>query len=303
MVRLGRFLGIGTRGLGVLTMAFLLMVGLAARASAGGVIMVIPAYFTSDELYDENGDTIKPAPDFEVKAPNLGFLLGYNWAVSGILPEDWNPVVGVNVLFWLVDVDVTANGTTMTSGFEPAFFWPIVYLGSKYLDLNVGFEFDLSPQPDPARGTIPNTDLSEALTFGGTLKYPVGDFVFSAGADYLLTFEHELPDGTKENPSDWLILRGAGSYTFPVGENAKLTLGAMLAYYRYSAPETNGIKGDTGNHFFIQPQLTLSVDRFFISVYWGTVDEYTNGGISFSGKNSLVKKATGFRAYIGYTFD
>jgi hypothetical protein len=89
-----------------------------------------------------------------------------------------------------------------------------------------------------------------------------------------------------------------GLYSFPISGGVKGSVGAMIAYYFYSKDDAL----DSGHHFLIRPQAGISYDRFSFTVTWGNVDEYTSGGISFSGKNQLVKSAKGFRAFLGYSF-
>jgi hypothetical protein len=281
--------------LGLAVLACVGFLGMATQARAGGTVLVMPSYFVTDQQYDANGDKVSLGAD--VKVPNLGFAVDYNGPIKGVLPDDWKPAVGVTVLFFLVDVKVAPLvGPEQSSGFKPAFLWPIVYLDSKYLNLSAGFEIDLGPEPS-ADHPITNTDRSHALTLGGTLKYPMGDLALSAGVDYILTFKRTTL-GVEKNPPNWLIVRGMGLYSFPISGGVKGSVGAMIAYYFYSKDDAP----DSGHHFLIRPQAGISYDRFSFTVTWGNVDEYTSGGISFSGKNQLVKSAKGFRAFLGYSF-
>jgi|GEM_PF-1604086 len=266
--------------LGLAVLACVGFLGMATQARAGGTIMVIPATFTTDEAYDANGDKVSLGGDIVV--PNLGLLFSYSIPLKGLAPEDWNPSLSVTMLYWFAKLDTPAGSTD----WESIFAWPIVSFESKYLDLYVGYELDL--------GTI--TDLSEALTLGGTVKYPIGKFSVGAGVDYYWTFQQENLD----DQPNWFIVRGTGTYSFKIAEGVNGSIGATVAYYFFS--ESPALGDDTGNVFLIRPQIGFSYEKFSFTLTWGSVDEYTSGGISFSGKNTLVKKAKGFRAFIGYSF-
>jgi hypothetical protein len=159
-----------------------------------------------------------------------------------------------------------------------------VSFGSKYLDFYAGYQLDLG------------ADGAEALTLGGTVKYPIGNFSVAGGVDYYWTFQQE---DAIDQPN-WFIVRGTGTYSFKIAEGVNGSIGATVAYYFLS--ESPALGNDNGNWFLIRPQIGISYEKFSFTVTWGSVDEYTSGGISFSGKNTLVKKATGFRAFIGYSF-
>lgn len=267
--------------LGLVVLACLGFLGVASQARAGGTIMVIPATFTTDEAYDANGDKVSLGGD--VVVPNLGLLFSYSFPLKGVGPENWGSSLSVTMLYWFAKVD-TPQGPGQ---WDSLFAWPIVSFGSKYLDLYVGYELDLSDI----------TDQAEALTLGGTVKYPVGGgFDVAAGVDYYWTFQQE----NAVDPPNWFIVRGTGTYSFKVAEGVNGSIGATVAYYFFS--ESPALGNDNGNVFLIRPQVSVSYEKFSFTVTWGSVDEYTSGGISFSGKNTLVKKAKGFRAFIGYSF-
>lgn len=264
--------------LGLVVLACLGFLGVASQARAGGTIMVIPATFTTDEAYDANGHKVSLGGD--VVVPNLGLLFSYSFPLKGVGPENWGSSLSVTMLYWFAKVD-TWQGLGQ---WDSLFAWPIVSFGSKYLDLYVGYQLDLSDI----------TDQAEALTLGGTVKYPVGGgFDVAAGVDYYWTFQQE----NAVDPPNWFIVRGTGTYSFKVAEGVNGSIGATVAYYFFSE-----VAGETGNVFLIRPQVSVSYEKFSFTVTWGSVDEYTSGGISFSGKNTLVKKAKGFRAFIGYSF-
>lgn len=270
--------------LGLVVLACLGFLGVASQARAGGTIMVIPATFTTDEAYNANGDKVSLGGD--VVVPNLGLLFSYGFPLKIAGAENWNPSLSVTMLYWFAKVD-TVEGT---GSWDSLFAWPIVSFGSKYLDLYVGYQLDLSDI----------TDQAEALTLGGTVKYPVGGgFDVAAGVDYYWTFQQE----NTVDPSNWFIVRGTGTYSFKLAEGVNASIGATVAYYSLSedADPTTPIK-ETANWFLIRPQVSVSYEKFSFTVTWGSVDEYTSGGISFSGKNREVKKAKGFRAFIGYSF-
>ncbi len=247
--------------------------------------MVIPATFTTDEAYDANGDKV-PRRGGDLVVPNLGLLFSYSFLLKIAGAEAWNPSLSVTMLYWFAKAD--APGAP--GSWESLFAWPIVSFGSKYLDLYVGYELDLS--------TI--TDRAEVLTVGGTVKYPVGGgFDVAGGVDYYWTFQQE---DAVDQPN-WFIVRGTGTYSFKIAEGVNGSIGATVAYYFFSESPALATPPDTGNVFLIRPQIGVSSGKFSFTLTWGTVDEYTSGGISFSGKNTLVKKAKGFRAFIGYSFD
>lgn len=270
--------------LGLVVLACLGFLGVASQARAGGTIMVIPATFTTDEAYDANGHKVSLGGD--VVVPNLGLLFSYSFPLKGVGPENWGSSLSVTMLYWFAKVD-TWQGL---GRWHSLFAWPIVSFGSKYLDLYVGYQLDLSDI----------TDQAEALTLGGTVKYPVGGgFDVAAGVDYYWTFQQE----NAVDPSNWFIVRGTGTYSFKLAEEVNASIGATVAYYSLSEdvnPDTP--MKETGNWFLIRPQVGVSSGKFSFTLTWGSVDEYTSGGISFSGKNKEVKKAKGFRAFIGYSF-
>lgn len=274
--------------LGLVVLAGLGFLGIASQARAGGTVMVIPATFTTDEAYDANGDKVSLGGD--VVVPNVGFLFSYSFPLKIAGAESWNPSLSVTMLYWFAKVDTPAR----RGSWESIFAWPMVSFGSKYLDLYAGYELDLSTYV---------TDRAEALTVGGTLKYPIGGgFDVAAGVDYYWTFQQ----ANAVKPPNWFIVRGTGTYSFKIAEGVNGSIGATVAYYFFSespALATPPKTSDTGHVFLIRPQIGVSSGKFSFTLTWGSVDEYTSGGISFSGKNTLVKKATGFRAFIGYSFD
>jgi hypothetical protein len=263
--------------LGLAVLACVGFLGMATQARAGGTIMVIPGTFTTDEAYDANGDKVKTD---KIVVPNLGLLFSYSIPLKGVGPEDWGSSLSVTMLYWFAKVDTPAGPGQWSS----IFAWPIVSFGSKYLDFYAGYQLDLG------------ADGAEALTLGGTVKYPIGNFSVAGGVDYYWTFQQE---DAIDQPN-WFIVRGTGTYSFKIAEGVNGSIGATVAYYFFS--ESPALGNDNGNVFLIRPQIGISYEKFSFTVMWGSVDEYTSGGISFSGKNTLVKKATGFRAFIGYSF-
>ncbi|MCS7313316.1 MAG: hypothetical protein NZ742_10475 [Acidobacteria bacterium] len=264
--------------LGLVVLACLGLLVVASQARAGSTIMVIPASFSTNEAYDENGDKVSLPGD--VVVPNVGLLYSYSFPLKIAGMEDWNPSLSVTMLYWFAKVDASGEPAV---DWESIFAWPIVSFGSKYLDLSVGYQLDL--------GTL--TDGADALSLGGTVKYPFGSFEVGAGFEYYWTFRED----PVEDPSNLLIVKGTGAYSFGITEDVRGNIGLMVAYYSFS--EVDGV---TPNYFLIRPTVGISHGRFSFNVAWGSVDEYTTGGISISGKAGLVKKATGFRAFIGYSF-
>ncbi len=292
----------------VAVLAGVLTLGISRSALAQWTVLVAASTVTFDEVYDSEGNKVKPGGDetFKVEVPYWFVLAQYTHPIKGIA-EDLNPSFTVGAITLFGQVKVTTQGQTLTSGLVPFWFWTYGTIGTKYLTLSGAYLVDLAPRPTEP-GKISATNQSDEIRLTATARYPLslpkGTLTLYGGIDYFMTLVHqEGPD--EVDPGDLTIPAFGVSLSYPLGEKTNLSLDLSIRRRGFGPLKINGIErpNTAGHQWTLFPTITVAYERFFVTwVLVGLQDEYLPYGFTLSGKNGLVNDHLDFRIHVGYTF-
>ncbi|MCS7312198.1 MAG: hypothetical protein NZ742_04705 [Acidobacteria bacterium] len=294
------------RGFRAWVLAAVFLTGTAASSQAQWTVLVAGSTVTINELYDADGTRYRPDPTFKIEVPYWFVLAQYTTPVKGVADE-LSPAFTVGALTLFGNVKVTSEGTTVSSGLVPFWFWTYGTLSTKYFDLTGAYVFDISPRPvEPDR--ISATNQSDEIILNGTVKYPLslpkGSLTVYGGVYYIMTLVHQ--DGEFEvDPGDLTVPTVGVTYSYPIGEKTNLTFDLQVRRRGFGPVKLNGreVPDTDGHQWTLFPSVTLSYGKFFLTwVLVGLQDEWYPHGFTLSGKNGVAQSHLDFRIHLGYSF-